>query len=561
EAGASDSRSGGAVMIGNVLGNYKITEKIGEGGMGSVFRGIDMMLEREVAIKMLKPELAGQPHIVERFRTEAVTLARLNHPNIATLYTFMRQGNDFFMVMEFVRGETLDSVIRRTGAIECNRAVMLFCQALEGIDYAHRLGIIHRDIKPANMMLTQEGAIKVMDFGIARVLGSARMTREGHVVGTIEYMSPEQVRGNETDARSDIYSLGILLYEILTGKVPFTSTSEFDLMRAQIEEAPPPPRTFAAHIPLSIEQAIMRSLAKRADARYQTAGEFRAALLGAAGVSANLNASNLAARLAPQINNPNYPPTQLASAEALKETRLAGDQSRSAWPTGGYAAPLAPGANQVKETRLPWQGGPHPTGAHFPAQPMQPHMPVNQTPASFFDKLKWQHYAAAGTAAVVVICASIGFMNSGGKQPPLTDQKNSNLPSFSGGSGQPAPPPPTPSENTITPIEPVSSGGPVTQESAKPTRQRGSRAGRAGDSPAPDQAVQQPQQQPHQQQPADPPPPRPQPARQPEERRAAAKEEPPRRDKNGGVVEKVKTGVDGVKEGVSKIKGLFRKKP
>jgi eukaryotic-like serine/threonine-protein kinase len=176
-------------MIGNVVGSYKVTEKIGEGGMGAVFKGIDLMLEREVAIKMLRPELASQPQVVERFRSEAVTLAKLNHPNIATLYSFLRQGEDFFMVMEFVRGETLDSLIRRSGAMPCDRAIALFCMALEGIDHAHRMGIVHRDIKPANMMLTETGTLKVMDFGIARVLGTSRMTKQGNIVGTIEYMS------------------------------------------------------------------------------------------------------------------------------------------------------------------------------------------------------------------------------------------------------------------------------------------------------------------------------------------------------------------------------------
>src|SRR5262244_349825 len=158
-------------MIGKVIGNYKIVEKIGEGGMGAVYRGLDTMLEREVAIKMLKPELASQPEVLERFRTEAVTLAKLNHPNIATLYSFLRDGEDYFMVMEFVRGQTLENLIRRSGAMPCDRAIGLFCQALEGIDHAHRMGIVHRDIKPANMMLTESGTLKVMDFGIARVLG------------------------------------------------------------------------------------------------------------------------------------------------------------------------------------------------------------------------------------------------------------------------------------------------------------------------------------------------------------------------------------------------------
>src|SRR5262245_17311449 len=152
-------------MIGYTVGTYKITEKLGEGGMGAVYRGIDIMLEREVAIKALRPELARQPDLVERFRSEAKTLAKLNHPNIATVYNFLRQNDDFFMVMEFVQGETLDNVIKRFGAMPIERAVPLFCHALEGIEHAHRMGIVHRDIKPANMMMTAEGTIKVMDFG------------------------------------------------------------------------------------------------------------------------------------------------------------------------------------------------------------------------------------------------------------------------------------------------------------------------------------------------------------------------------------------------------------
>src|SRR6185503_3226811 len=250
-------------MIGTVVGNYKITEKIGEGGMGAVFKGVDLMLEREVAVKVLRPEFASQPEVVERFRSEAVTLAKLNHPNIATLHSFFRQGNEYFMVMEYVRGEGLDRVIRRGGAMPLTDAVAHFCQALDGIGRAHKLGIIHRDIKPANVMVTEDGSIKVMDFGIARVLGTARMTKQGNIIGTIEYMSPEAIQGQEVDARADIYSLGILLYEMLTGRIPFDADTEFSMMMAQIQQAPPPPRSFATHIPLPLEHAIMRSLAKK----------------------------------------------------------------------------------------------------------------------------------------------------------------------------------------------------------------------------------------------------------------------------------------------------------
>ncbi|HEX8186201.1 MAG TPA: serine/threonine-protein kinase [Blastocatellia bacterium] len=395
-------------MIGSVVANYKIIDKIGEGGMGAVFRGVDTMLEREVAIKMLRPELSRQPNIVERFRTEAVTLAKLNHPNIATLYNFLRQGDDFFMVMEYVRGETLDSVIRRLGAIGCERAVQLFCLALEGIDHAHKLGIVHRDIKPANIMLTNSGSIKVMDFGIARVLGSSRMTKTGHLIGTVEYMSPEQVRGEETDARSDIYSLGILLYEMLTGRVPFSSTSEYELMRSQIETAPPPPTSFAPNIPLPIEQAIMRALAKKAQARYQTAGEFRSVLLRSIGsLTMPLDeAAGVYAVPATRLGESamNAPP----SGEMIKETRLPAPAELSSMAQAG----------EVKETRLAHGSGDAAAYQQASSQGFatQPH--AAKAPGSLLNKLNWKHYAGAAAALAALIIFPLVLL--GGADKPST---------------------------------------------------------------------------------------------------------------------------------------------
>ena len=378
-------------MIGNLVGSYKITDKIGEGGMGSVFLGIDIMLEREVAIKMLRPELSRQPNVVERFRSEAVTLAKLNHPNIATLYSFLRQGDDYFMVMEYVRGETLDSLIRKSGAMRYDEAIALFCQALEGIDHAHKMGIIHRDIKPANMMLTEMHSIKVMDFGIARVLGSDRLTKTGHLIGTVEYMSPEQVRGEETDARSDIYSLGILLYEMLTGRVPFTSSSEYELMRSQLEDAPPPPRGFAPQIPLTVEQAIMRSLAKKREARYQSAIELRSILLqGAAGlVTTPLEAPARASIYAAPVTQIAEPPrlTPPPSGDVAKETRLATDPglAPAAMDSGLKETRLAPSAEAYAQTAPAYYA---------------PHQSAHAAPASFVARLNWKHYAGAGALLV-----------------------------------------------------------------------------------------------------------------------------------------------------------------
>lgn len=380
-------------MISNVVGNYQIQSKIGEGGMGAVFRGLDLMLEREVAVKVLRPELASQPQVVERFRAEAVTLARLNHPHIATLYNFLRHNDDYLMVMEFVRGETLESVIHRCGALPLGQALRLFCQALEGIAHAHALGVVHRDLKPSNLMLTEAGATKVMDFGIARVLGSARMTRTGRILGTIEYMSPEQVHGQETDARSDIYSLGIVLYEMVTGRAPFNSQSEFELMRAQIEDPPPPPSNFAEHVPQAVEQIILRALAKDPAERFQTAAEFHAALTDAArtlDLSLTASAADVTAQRAGD---------ERLAVDGLPETRLA-----------------SAGDPFIKETRLGQIDGATPatpTASSFPASLRQ-----------MTQRFTWKHYGAAAAAVVALVVTFNLFDGRSGS----SDGRNNSIP-------------------------------------------------------------------------------------------------------------------------------------
>jgi serine/threonine-protein kinase len=264
-------------IIGAQLDNYRIVEKLGEGGMGSVYRAVDVMLERDVALKFLRPDLSREPELVERFRAEAVLLARLNHHFIAPIFGLHRYGEELFIAMEYVPGETLDARLKRLERFSPDAALHITSMVLQALDYAHRLGVVHRDIKPGNVILTPGGTVKVMDFGIARVLGAERRTRAGSIVGTIAYMAPEQIQGIDADQRGDLYSVGILLYEMLTGKVPFQADTDWALMQAQIGHAPPALRG-QIEISEALETVTLRSLEKSPDRRYQSATEFQRAL-------------------------------------------------------------------------------------------------------------------------------------------------------------------------------------------------------------------------------------------------------------------------------------------
>jgi len=270
---------------GRVVGNFQFTDLLGEGGIGAVYAAVDRMLGRPVAIKCLRPELAHDTRFVDRFRSEAASLARLNHPNITTLYSLHSEGQELLMIIELVEGRTLEDVLRASGKLTADECLALASQATEGFAYAHRMGVVHRDIKPANLMVTGDGSLKIMDFGIARIRGSQRMTRTGHIIGTLAYMAPEQIQGHEGDERSDIYSLGIVFYELLAGDPPFIADSEYQLIRAQVEE---PPRALAERLPgidPAINQAVMRALAKEPAERFATMQEFSRALGSTMGMS------------------------------------------------------------------------------------------------------------------------------------------------------------------------------------------------------------------------------------------------------------------------------------
>jgi eukaryotic-like serine/threonine-protein kinase len=257
------------------IGQYQITERLATGGAGEVYAGIDTKVGREVAIKFLRPELASDPNWVDRFLAEAKSLGRLNHPNIATLYALPQEDDHVCMIMELVRGRTIEQIIEdRRGPLGTRESLAILGQVADGLSYAHEEGVIHRDIKPSNLMVTESGRVKIMDFGIARVRGSDRMTRVGSAVGTALYMSPEQFDGLEGDERSDIYSLAIVLYELLAGAPPFKGTNEFELSRAHRGTRPAPliPRIAGVEPPL--ESAIMTALSKRPEQRFPSMRSF-----------------------------------------------------------------------------------------------------------------------------------------------------------------------------------------------------------------------------------------------------------------------------------------------
>jgi serine/threonine-protein kinase len=265
-------------MIGTTIAGYRIIEKLGEGGMGVVYKAVDLSLDRVVALKALNAELAKNPELEQRFRAEAKAQASLNHVNLATLYAFLVESGMAWMVMEFIEGESFAGMIQRRGPIPSEETLPLFRQALLGLGYAHRMGIVHRDIKPGNIMLNRQGIVKVMDFGIAKVLGGRSMTRTGTQMGTAWYMAPEQVVNRGVDIRSDIYALGVTLYEMLSGRVPFDSDSDYQVMSDHVNTPPPPPTQFYPYIPRGVVNAVLKALAKDPNERFQTTEDFGAAL-------------------------------------------------------------------------------------------------------------------------------------------------------------------------------------------------------------------------------------------------------------------------------------------
>jgi len=278
-------------QIGDKVGDYQIIGILGAGGMGRVYKVKNLISDRVDAMKVLLPDLANEPDLADRFVREIKVLASLNHPNIAGLHTAFRLENQLLMIMEFVQGVTLEEKLK-AGAFPVQEAINYASQVLSALGYAHSQGVIHRDIKPANMMLTQESVVKLMDFGIAKSKTDRKLTMTGTTMGSLYYMPPEQVQGTNLDARSDLYSFGVSLYEMVTGSRPFKGQSDYDLMVAQLQKAPMPPIDIQPELPKALNDIIMISLEKDPAKRFQSAEAFRFSLQSVGGGLTSLPAAS-----------------------------------------------------------------------------------------------------------------------------------------------------------------------------------------------------------------------------------------------------------------------------
>src|SRR6187455_3238430 len=273
-------------------GQFQILEKIGTGGMGSVYKAEQPAMNRLVAIKILHPKLAGRKDLTSRFRREARAMSQLTHPNTVKVFMFgeLEDDGSLYIVMEMLEGRNLNQTVRKEGPLPVERAIPILIQVCGALQEAHDLGIVHRDLKPENIFLSKQGGMadypKVLDFGLAKVTerqmqpGSVILTQEGMVFGTPEFMSPEQAQGKTLDARSDIYSLAVILYEVLTGKLPFSAKSPMEYIQKHVTEPSIPlsERVPERRFPKELDDVLARAMSKRPEQRYQTAAEFAEAL-------------------------------------------------------------------------------------------------------------------------------------------------------------------------------------------------------------------------------------------------------------------------------------------
>ncbi|MGA2328683.1 MAG: protein kinase [Bryobacteraceae bacterium] len=409
-----------AFNVGDTVGDYQIIGILGAGGMGKVYKVRNVISDRTEAMKVLLPNLAEAPELADRFIREIKLLASLNHPHIAGLHTALRMENQLLMMMEFVEGHTLEERLRE-GPITLWEAVDYMSQALSALGYAHERGVVHRDIKPANMMVTPQGQVKLMDFGIAKAMADRKLTMTGTTLGSLFYMSPEQVKGISTlDGRSDLYSVGVSLYEIVTGTRPFKGDSDYSIMVAHLEQQPVPPIQLDPTLPPGLDEVILTAIQKDPADRFQTAQAFRGALES---VKQSLappvgeKPAVGAAAAAPPVMAPTQtggvlrqPPAPAPQATPVPPAPMPAAPYAAPAPPPPYAAPVPP----------PQYAAPGPPPQY--AAPVPPPAP----PASH----RGLYMALGGILVVAVLAVAAIYLpgwyraRAGGAQtPPVVDQQ------------------------------------------------------------------------------------------------------------------------------------------
>ena len=395
------------IEIGDVIGDYRVEGVLGHGGMGEVFRVRSLLTAREEAMKIVRPDKDETPDLAERFLREIRVHASLDHPNIAALRAAVRTGGRILMIMELVEGAGLDQHLRR-GPLDAPAASAVACQVLNALEYAHAHGVIHRDIKPANILIAREGRVKLTDFGIARSQTDRRLTQTGSALGSLPYMSPEQIRSQAVDARSDIYSLGVALYETVTGQRPIQGDSNYEMMNAHFEQIPKSPVEVLPAVPRALSDAILKALAKSPADRFQSAAEFRTAIRLAVPADADLRATATlplaapAAPIAPEDRE--RMEKRLSRALGPIARRLVADAARDCRTAAEMCARLAdqiPDARE-REAFVKSCGAPT-TAAHAPTTPSASESAARNWDPALLARLAQALTPHLGPIAVVVV--------------------------------------------------------------------------------------------------------------------------------------------------------------
>jgi serine/threonine-protein kinase len=455
--------------IGTVIGDYQIVGILGAGGMGKVYKVRNTISDRIEAMKILLPNLDADQELAERFLREIKVQASLDHPNIAALRTAQRVGNQLIMIMEYIEGSTLEAIMRER-RIAVKDCVDYMSQVLSALAYAHGHGIVHRDIKPANMMLTPAGVIKLMDFGIAKVSMDHRLTQTGKTVGSLFYMSPEQIRGDvNLDPRSDLYSLGISFYEMVTGRRPFEGESDYSIMAAHLQQAPQPPIQLDPSLPSALNDVILISIAKDPGQRFQTADAFRGALKAIEsdlGVGAAMGAGGT------QLFTRPTPPSQPRPATVVEPmpSPVPAAPRPSQPQLQSMAAPPPPPPQAASQPRVPAFGPPPPQQFQHAPQPFR-NVPPPQAQAG----------GHRGLYMVLGSLVTIGILVAGALYVPklfktqagtTTTSQSTSQPKAAEQTPQQTPPQQTPTQVaqvTPPPQAPPSAGGTPQVEPQKPS--------------------------------------------------------------------------------------------